>query len=84
MNLAKCLTLASKEILAIKELYRSISPSAIARLGAVYADYYSEKRLWSPLTLAMTVTVGLFYVYLIRWNLNISYSRMVIAPYYIL
>ncbi|KAI4272434.1 MAG: hypothetical protein LQ337_005303 [Flavoplaca oasis] len=56
INLARCSNLASKEILAIKDLCGSISSSAVARLGAVCAHHHHEKLPWSPLALAVTAT----------------------------
>ncbi|KAL9034352.1 MAG: hypothetical protein Q9180_005455 [Flavoplaca navasiana] len=56
INLARCSNLASKEILAIKDLCGSISSSAVARLGAVCAHRHQEKLPWSPLALAVTAT----------------------------
>lgn len=80
INLARCSNLASKEILAIKDLCGSISSSAVARLGAVCAHHHHEKLPWSPLALAVTATVGLSCTYSICQNSKISHCRTVIIP----
>ncbi|KAL8887156.1 MAG: hypothetical protein Q9215_005237 [Flavoplaca cf. flavocitrina] len=75
MKLAGCSNLASREILAIKELCGSISSSAVARLGAVCAYHHQGKLPWSPFALAVTATVGLSCAYSIRQNSKISNCR---------